>query len=499
MTLSPRFKHYKNKAITASPVIALFLLFPLLTLFFHPEEASELHHHWLTAGNISQGYLLMAAAIFLVVTNLQRSDYGKSNFWLAGLFLVTLATFTIGKLAYIKLLSLPSIVVLWYCLCGAMFGLQVAKKLRLAAFVMLMAMPAWFIIQPLLQTLTIFFVSHVVSWLELTTYIYKNYIEVPTGTIHVAGGCSGIKYFTSAISIALIASAVNHRNFRLTLISVAIAAALSLLANWIRVLILVLYGYHEGIDHPLMADHDAMGWWVFAIVLAPWLYLDRMIPTHQHFKHNEVLAPFQFSKLPTLALVSAPLVIAYSTIGLIYSSDIVVKEHPTEVELHVTFPGWAKVNPETQSTFVVEGYDHAQIITKLSSCDSRKIAVYSFYTQSQNKEMVSSINSIWDREAWEVSSQEAYFASEGAHKVSEVKLTNGTRPDTNVYFWYQIGPHYTSTVWGGKLLQLINRMAKNDTSRIFIVSSAGPDKCQLRPEEMANYIEKLNSQYLDKN
>ncbi len=493
--LSPHLKYYKNKAITAAPVIALFIFFPILTYFFHPEEAKALHYHWLTAGNISQGYLLMAAAAFLAVMNLQRSDFAKSNFLFAGLFIVALATFTIGKLAYIKLLSLPSIVLLWFFLCGALFGLQVAKKLRLATFIMLMAMPAWFIIQPLLQSLTVFFVSNIVSWLDLTTYIYKNYIEVPSGTIHVAGGCSGIKYFTSAISIALIASAINHRNFRSTMISVIIAATLSLFANWIRVLILVLYGYYEGIDHPLMADHDGMGWVIFAIVLAPWLYFDQMIPTHQHFKQNEVLAPFVFSKRAILAAIFLPLVTLYSLIGFIYSSDVTKPKEVKEAELQSIFPGWARINPNTESMFVVKSHDHAQIITNLNSCDSRKIGVFTFYTQSQNKEMVSSVNSIWNRDAWEIHLDESFLASENTHTIKHVKLHNASRPNTHLYYWYQIGPHFASTIWTGKFLQLINRIAENDTSRIFIISSAGPEKCQVTADELASYTAKLNKLY----
>lgn len=489
-------KYYKNKLITALPVIALFFVVLITTILFHPEEASELHKHWLTAGNISQGYLLMAAAILLVIINLQRSDFSPSrNHWFLLAALFSILIFTIGKLAFIKLLSLPSIVIIWFCLCGAVFGNKVAKKLRIAAFVMLMAMPAWFIIQPILQGFTVFFVSNVISWLDLTTYIYKNYIEVPSGTIHVAGGCSGIKYFTSAISIALIASAINHRNLRSTLISIAIAASLSILANWIRVLILVLYGYFEGIDHPLMADHDGMGWLVFAIILAPWLFFDRLIPTHHHFQH-EILKPFAISNWGKVILWSCIPIVIYAGIGAIYSPRFSQPPYVAEKDIKDLFPGWGKLNPKTTAMFVVQDHDEVQIITDLSACDSRKIGVFSFYSQSQNKEMISSVNSIWDKDFWEVNSIEQHQTPNQSHPVIKAQLQSSSQPTTTIYYWYQVGNHITTTTLGGKLLQLINRIAKNELSRIFIISSSGQKECQITDEELKSYIDRLDQAYL---
>lgn len=48
-----------------------------------------------------------------------------------------------------------------------------------------------------------------------------------------------------------------------------------MIGNWIRVFILLLIAYYEGVSHPLMEDHDTLGWIVFGAVMLPWFFIDR--------------------------------------------------------------------------------------------------------------------------------------------------------------------------------------------------------------------------------
>jgi exosortase/archaeosortase family protein len=57
----------------------------------------------------------------------------------------------------------------------------------------------------------------------------------------------------------------------------ALAAALSIAANWVRVAGIILLAYYKGFHYPLVQDHYGFGWVVFALMLLAFFPLARRI------------------------------------------------------------------------------------------------------------------------------------------------------------------------------------------------------------------------------
>lgn len=58
------------------------------------------------------------------------------------------------------------------------------------------------------------------------------------------------------------------------------AVLLALVANWIRVFIIIYMGYETNMTSSLIEDHDMFGWWVFAASLVPLFFFARRLEKH---------------------------------------------------------------------------------------------------------------------------------------------------------------------------------------------------------------------------
>ena len=140
-----------------------------------------------------------------------------------------------------------------------------------------MALPAWYLLIPALQTMTVFGVTSALSLIDIPIFIESNFIHIPNGVIHVAGGCSGLKYLQTAIAISIIMALLQSHQWKKIVVTVFFATLLAIISNWIRVFILILVGHYSGLDHPLMTDHDNLGWAIFLLALILLIIIDRRL------------------------------------------------------------------------------------------------------------------------------------------------------------------------------------------------------------------------------
>ena len=65
------------------------------------------------------------------------------------------------------------------------------------------------------------------------------------------------------------------------LVVVLIAAAAAVLGNMVRVFIVVYLGYATDMQHPLIRDHLALGWYLFGGLVVILLFLDARLQRHR--------------------------------------------------------------------------------------------------------------------------------------------------------------------------------------------------------------------------
>ncbi|MFN8717494.1 MAG: exosortase [Gemmatimonadaceae bacterium] len=158
-----------------------------------------------------------------------------------------------------------------------MLGLgQVSRVLRLAAYLAI-AMPAWGLITPVLQQVTVMANSVLLAMAGLQADIRGTYIAIPEGTFEVAGSCAGLSFFMTGLAVAVAYWEVSSLSPRGRWLALGLMVLLSLVSNWIRVFLLILIGHWTKMQSPLMGDHGWFGWVLFAGMLAIFLTATRGI------------------------------------------------------------------------------------------------------------------------------------------------------------------------------------------------------------------------------
>lgn len=163
-------------------------------------------------------------------------------------------------------------VILWFAVATAA-GWRGALSLTSPILYLYFAIPIWEQIVPLLQWLAVTVVHASFALAGVPVRIDGILITIPEGSFIVLEGCSGKRYLIVALATAGLLAAVYSMGWQRTLRYLGFTAALALVANWIRVIIVIATGHLTNMTSYLVThEHFSLGWAIFAVLLAAvWL------------------------------------------------------------------------------------------------------------------------------------------------------------------------------------------------------------------------------------
>jgi EpsI family protein len=165
--------------------------------------------------------------------------------------------------------------VIW-CAMLAGTGQAVARRLWAPVAFLYFAIPVWEYVEPLLQWLSVVATEATLALARIPAEVQENYVRIPSGSFQIVEGCSGKRYFMVTLAVACLAVALNRMNWRRAAIYVACCGGLALLANWIRIFIVILAGHRTHMQHYLVAvEHESFGNGIFVLLLGAVLLLAR--------------------------------------------------------------------------------------------------------------------------------------------------------------------------------------------------------------------------------
>jgi exosortase len=193
---------------------------------------------------------------------------------LAGAVLLIATTLIWGLVELVRIDTLVYLMLPAGLITTAWAILGLARTLPFLPYVLLLSLslPILADIVPALVDLASVVVGTLVGWFGITALIEGNSITLPYGRLIIADGCSGYRYFAMSIMLAMMTSILNDYRWRGWLITLLVAGTLGLIANWVRITILVVVAYETDMQSDMIADHDTMGWIVFAVFILPALY-----------------------------------------------------------------------------------------------------------------------------------------------------------------------------------------------------------------------------------
>jgi exosortase len=476
---------YNKKTLVMLSTIFISLFIYFLAAF--NDRLLTLHKHWTTADDLDMGYPLLALTIYFIYKNI-RNTTNATNLFILPIVALLSALLFISDLLDIKTLFFICFMLTFPACIATVLGLKTTHKLLVPLAIIAMAMPFWYILVPYLQTLTVIVVSYLSGLASLTVLIEGNYFTIASGTVHVAGGCSGLKYFMTAISLALISSAMNNRSIKLSLFSVLCALSLALVANWIRVFILLVAAYMGGVDQPIMKDHDLLGWIVFAALMTPWFFIDNLINKKAPTNTENVEAEAEIKPPITQ---SSPLKLAISlTSCLILLSTPMVFLHYAEnenhtiklVELRNKLAGHPQTNHIPSGKIDYPKPANQARAQYLVNQDKLDVIVLTYDNTDKSVELANSTNHIFDEQNWrEV--EDIHWQSKDNKKIKlRITLAKSGGQQKIAYSWYKHGDKFANSILSSKLNQLLSQLSGTQSSELVVITKDCLPVCQQSPE-----------------
>lgn len=298
--------------------LAVLLLGALLALLFY-STSSSLLGRWLRMDEAySHGFLMMATVIWLVWRQPWPAAGGGRWRWLLAM-LPLLLLWWLGQMADIILFEQLALPALWLLAVGAIWSTAALRAFAFPILLLYFAVPLWDHFVPWLVQMAVEVVSFLVARTDIPVIMQGNQIEIPSGIITVADGCSGERYLVVGLAFGVLAARFFFSCWRWRALVVGLALLLGVLTNWLRIYLLVLIGYATEMQSSLMHDHETFGFVLFGLIFALLVVLIRRFGDDGPQPVAAVL-PGSRRSLPALAgtllLLVLPLVAVSITRGL---------------------------------------------------------------------------------------------------------------------------------------------------------------------------------------
>lgn len=489
----------KNRALPLAIILAFFYTFS--------DTWAALFKMWSNYGRgYDHGFLLLGICIYLA-----RKIHQEKHAQLVGdqtnvlplfalfiLCLMWLAANLIG-IAIAQEMVLPVIVL---CIVASYAGFRHVRLFVFPVLFIYLAIPFWDeATVPALQALTVHAVQFFIHLSGLTAHIYSNYVQIPYGTFEIANSCAGMRYMLIALTLTILHGYLSYNTLFARILFILWGLFLSLLANWIRVYLIILIGYKTQMQSSVVNDHEMFGWLVFSVTLAP-LFL--MTPFFARFdKPKEATATAQQSDIDPVEGKRKKISIGISIIFIllltkllsflpaIYNNDIQLEPFPDSVG------AWQKseVVPDWNPTFK----NPSAFANTLYSKDQDKISthLYFYATNREGAELASSDNKVITR-PWKIIEQNNFNLAEKG-LVTRVTTSNNKEKKL-IYYWYKINHYQAVSPIKVKLYQLMGYFTGSPSGSFIAISKnceQSDTDCKNAQTTLEDFITQLAAHYED--
>ena len=441
-----------------------FLIVFASLLFVVLPTVLNIFNRWLIFDeSYSHGFLLLAVSVFLVFRTARRIRPvpGFYPFWLLP-FILALVAYGLGGLLRVQALQQLMVVPLFLGALAILLGWKQIKPFILPIGMVFFAMPMWDFLSWTLQLITVEINQLLLGLFDIEFEVEGVFVYlIGVGVFEVAHGCSGLRYLLVGQSLSLMYGELNLRTVRARVILFLSGVFLALLANWIRVFVIIYMGYETNMQSSLIEDHESFGWWVFAATLIPLFLVGRRLESmkaerdsDQKVEATEPLA--SFSRTSAMRLKVGVVITALLPVlvwAALPSSDRDIKPEPLALDLKLVgerygplfstnLEGWRPrvQNPDWLYTQTL--FDRRRAGDQSGPGESLFAAVYSYDYQREGAEVIQYSNRVYDRERWY---PETFFTLSGPGKVPLKGLTLRQRfTDTRIHIAYT---YYVEGFW----------------------------------------------------
>lgn len=239
-------------------------------LWLFRDTAAAMVAIWMRSDTFTHAFLVPPIALWLAWR--RRADLAGVQLrpapWLLLPMGLACLLWLLGELIAVNAATQLAIVSLVVIAVPAIHGWALAWRLAFPLLFLFFAVPMGeFLVEPMMERTADF----TVAALRLSGIpVYREGLQfvIPSGNWSVVEACSGVRYLIASVMVGALFAHLNYRSRWRQLAFVAVAAAVPVVANWLRAYLIVMLGHYS--DNKLAAgvDHLVYGWVFFGIVIA---------------------------------------------------------------------------------------------------------------------------------------------------------------------------------------------------------------------------------------
>lgn len=256
----------------------LWLLAVGVLFFAYWDTAWSIGVSWEKYKSYSHGYLVVPISAYIVW--LRRQEWlgvqPAGLWWVAALLLPVSLGWAVASLLDVQLGLHVGFFLQFFLINWALLGNRAMWVLAAPLAYLFLALPIWNHLVPVLQDHTADTAAWGVRAFGVPVFHEGYYLVIPEGTFVVAEVCAGLRYLLATLSICGFYAMLNLRHWASALVFIAGSVAISVVFNWIRVVMVILAGHLTEMQSPIVVGSDAHiihGWVTFGVALIPIFFL----------------------------------------------------------------------------------------------------------------------------------------------------------------------------------------------------------------------------------
>ncbi|TBW50179.1 exosortase/archaeosortase family protein [Marinobacter halodurans] len=219
----------------------------------------------------SHGIILLLVCLYLTFQKLRRVRPVAGFYW-PWLVPLVLSAILYGIGGLLRVEALQQVMLLPILFSGLLvqWGWRQTIPFLIPIGLIVFAIPFWDYLAWYLQLITVAVNQFFLSQLGINFVVEGVFVYFPgIGAFEIAHGCSGLRYLLVGLTLTFLYSELNLVTLRARVTLIAVGVFLALVANWVRVFVIIHTGYATRMTSSLVNHHDTFGWWVFAATLVP--------------------------------------------------------------------------------------------------------------------------------------------------------------------------------------------------------------------------------------
>lgn len=449
-------------------------------------DIQSLLGEWFESGAYNHGPLVVAFSVFAAWRKRETLSRIPARTMATGYVLIFVlgAIWLLAAAANVQLLRQAIVVAMLSAMILAVYGWKIYRVLIFPMMILFFAVPVWDVLREPLRAMTTFVAYHSISILDVPILRQGITLSVPGGTFAVEKSCSGLNYFLVALMLSTFFVHLNDITGRRRVFFIVFSLVLAVVANWLRVIVIIMIGNQTYMQHPIIDDHVTFGWYFYLVTLVPFFlvgnYLKKLPSLRQSYERDALVhaAPIAMAEVGAAGAIKAGalalMVLAVFPLWYLYMDNGALSGAPDIRPPQINERGWRGPYPQHISWGAHHVGANSEYLQQFTN-NQRDLYLYSatYYKQSQGAELIYVKNSLYSKNVWRLQREKRsrHLTRDGQMLPLNKLYLEGNGGSRVIWYWYDVAGRQTDDPLMVKAYEVVGRLTGDSRASVFALAA----------------------------